>query len=335
MLFSSIEFVSAVGNVGVFVGQTADYTYARSRTLRESNGVLNTSTPYTVDYVETITIIEISGTNITFAFERDLINGTEEIGTSWVNVSDGDGTGSFVVISANIDGGARLYPDWTNENGTFEGAPSINETIQMKYGETIIEVNHLNFTYLVDDQNFSENYYWEKSTGLILKWTISGSEILEDETVENLCVYFQRVGLQHVFYPYIDSKDYPVTVNSNSIILRFEFNQTEKTLNLKLTGEDGTPGTCDVIVPDSLLWGTFSLSMDGDALVEGDDYSQTYNGTHYSFHIGEYIHSSHTIEIVASEVISEFSSWIILPLFIIASLLVVILYRKRAPNQLQ
>ena len=327
MLFSGVEFASAEGNVGVVVGQTADYTYAISRTVRDSNGSLTTSIPFTVDYLETITIQKISGTNVTFEFKRDLLNGTEETGTSWVNVSDGDGTG-FVVISANRNAGALLYPDWVNENGTSEGAFSVNETVLMKYGDAMMEVNHLNLTYWIDDQPRSENYYWEKSTGLIVKWIISGSEVVEDDAIETLTLYFQRVGLEQVFYPYIDSKDYPVTVDSDSTILGFEFNQTERQLSLNVTGKTGTSGSCDVVVPGNLLWGTFSLSMDGYALVEGDDYSQTYNGTHYTFHIS-YIHSTHTIKIVASDAVPEFPAWMILPLFMTATLLVVILYRKR------
>jgi len=330
MLFSGVEFASAEGNVGVVVGQTADYTYAISRTVRDSNGSLTTSIPFTVDYLETITIQKISGTNVTFEFKRDLLNGTEETGTSWVNVSDGDGTG-FVVISANRNAGALLYPDWVNENGTSEGAFSVNETVLMKYGDAMMEVNHLNLTYWIDDQPRSENYYWEKSTGLIVKWIISGSEVVEDDAIETLTLYFQRVGLEQVFYPYIDSKDYPVTVDSDSTILGFEFNQTERQLSLNVTGKTGTSGSCDVVVPGNLLWGTFSLSMDGYALVEGDDYSQTYNGTHYTFHIS-YIHSTHTIEIIGSEGIPEFPAWMILPLFMTATLLVVILYRKRLRN---
>jgi len=326
MLFSGVEFASAKGNVGVVVGQTADYTYAISRTVRDSNGSLTESTPFTVDYLETITIQKISGTNVTFEFKRDLLNGTTETGTSWVNVSDGDGTG-FVIISANRNVGGLLYPDWVNENGTSEGAPSINETILLKCGDAMMEVNHLNFTYWIDEQPGSENYYWEKSTGLIVKWSISGSET-EDGTVETVNIHFQRVGLEQVFYPYIDSKDYPVTVNSDSTILGFEFNQTEKQLSLNVTGKTGTYGSCDVVVPGGLLWGTFSLSMDGYALVEGDDYSITYDGAYYTFSIS-YIHSSHTIEIVASDAVPEFPAWMILPLFMTATLLTIVLYRKR------
>jgi hypothetical protein len=328
MLVSGVEFASAAGNVGVAVGQTADYTYAISRTVRDSDGNLTESTPFTVDYLETITVQEISGTNVTFEFHRDLLNGTTETGTSWVNVSDGDGTGVLVIIPANRLAGTLIYPDWANENGTSEGAFSINETVLLKYGDVMMEANHLNLSYTLDGQPRSENYYWEKSTGLPAKWRISGSETAENGTVETVNIHFQRVGLEQVFYPYIDSDAYPVTVNSDSTILGFEFNQTEKRLSLDLTGKTGTSGSCEITFPDGLLWDTFSLSMDGYALVEGDDYTQTYNEAHYTFNIS-YIHSSHTIEIVASEAVPEFPAWMILPLFMTATLLAVMLYRKR------
>jgi hypothetical protein len=328
MLVSGVEFASAAGNVGVAVGQTADYTYAISRTVRDSDGNLTESTPFTVDYLETITVQEISGTNVTFKFDRDLLNGTTETGTSWVNVSDGDGTGGLVIIPANRLAGTLIYPDWVNENGTSEGAFSINETVLLKYGDVMMEANHLNLSYTLDGQPRSENYYWEKSTGLPAKWRISGSETAENGTVETVNIHFQRVGLEQVFYPYIDSDAYPVTVNSDSTILGFKFNQTEKQMSLDVTGKTGTSGSCEITFPDGLLWDTFSLRMDGYALVEGDDYSQTYNEAHYTFHIS-YIHSSHTIEIVASEAVPEFPAWMILPLFMTATLLAVMLYRKR------
>jgi hypothetical protein len=70
------------------------------------------------------------------------------------------------------------------------------------------------------------------------------------------------------------------------------------------------------------------LSSDGYSLEESDGYTLTYEGAYYKFEI-PYIHSSHTIEIVGSQVIPEFQAWMLLPLFIVATLMAVILYRKR------
>jgi hypothetical protein len=161
----------------------------------------------------------------------------------------------------------------------------------------------------------------------MLKWEIKGSEVVDD-SVETLNLHFQRVGLQHVFYPFVDDEEYAVMVDSNSTILGFEFNQTEKNLSMNVTGLSGTSGYCDVLIPDGLLFGTFSLSMDGYDLVEGTDYSQTHDGGYYKFDIN-YIHSTHTITIAASDAVPEFPAWMILPLFMTATLLAVMLYRKR------
>ena len=291
ILFSGVDSSLAEGNVGVSVGQTAEYTYAFSGTERYSNGTLNSSVPFDVGYIETITIQEISGTNVTFQCDRRKLDGTKETARWWVDVSTGNGTASRVVISAGLNEGDLVYPDGDQSS---EAVYRINETIIMKYGDSNIGVNHVNLIYMVDNQSSYWDYYWEKSTGLLIKYTISGTEVDDNGTTVYLNYQQQRVGLQHVFYPLIDSADYPVTVDSNSAILAFEFNQTERNLRLNVSGTTGTAGSCEVTVPGSLLWGTFSLNMDGYPLVEGDDYTQSYNGTHYTFRI-YYIHSTHAI----------------------------------------
>jgi len=172
MLFAGVESASAEENVGVTVGQTAEYTYAFSGTHRYDNGSLISSMPFNVGYIETITIQEISGTNITVQCVRRQLDGTEETNQWWVDVNTGNGTAGGVVISADRNEGERVYPNWAGGSQGSEGADIINETILMKYGDTSIEVNHVNLTYTVDDQPSYWNYYWEKATGLVIKYDI-------------------------------------------------------------------------------------------------------------------------------------------------------------------
>jgi hypothetical protein len=303
-LFLNVEFVLAEGNVGVSVGQSIEYTYAFSATERYLNGTLNSSLPFNVGYVETITIQEISGTNVTLQTVRTPLDGTEETEYWWVDLSTGDGNAYRVIIPADINAGEMVYPDWINENQTTQGADMVNETVLMKLGDNFIEANHMALTFMVDGLPSYWDYYWEKSTGLIVKYTIIGTELTEDGLTRYLNFDFHRIGLQQVFYPFIDSVDYPVIVDSNSAIMAFEFNQTERKLSLDVSGTTGTSGFCDISVPSDLVWGTFSLNMDGYPLAEGNDYTQTHNGTHYIFHVS-YIHSTHTIEIVSSDVTSS------------------------------
>ena len=324
-LFSSVEFVSAAGSIGVVMGDSAEYTYAVSGTIRDSNGTLTDTIPFNVLYTEKITILQVSGTNITFMFQRDLLNGSTDGGTSWVDVSNGNGTGNFVIVSANAGAGDMLYPDWVNAYSTTDGAPVVNDTVSLLYMGEPVEACHLG--YGNEYGNYSANYYWEQSTGLLLMWEIKGSEVV-DGSLETLNLHFHKVGLQHEFCPFIDDEEYRVKVDSSSTLLGFEFNETEKKIRLDVSGLSGTSGYCDVWVPEGLLWGTFSLTNDGYDLVEDTDYTVTHEGAYYKFDIS-YIHSDHTIEITGSQVIPEFSAWMILPLFMAATLMAVMLYRKR------
>jgi len=326
-LFSSLTFVSAAGSIGVVMGQTSEYAYGISGTVRNSDGTLNRTIPYSVAYTEKITITQVSGTNITFQFERTLLNGTQDSGTSWIDVSNGNGTGYFVVVSANVNVGGSVYPDWKNSAQTTEGAPAVNETVSLQSSNGHIEANHLSYIYSNENQTVSEDYYWEKSTGLMLKWSMSGSEVV-DGLRETLTIHFQRVGLRNVFYPFIDDNEYGVMIDSTSTILGFEFNQTEKNLIMNVTGLSGTSGFCTVLVPEGLLYGTFNLSMDGYDLVEDDDYSITHEDGYYKFDI-TYIHSTHTIEIEGTQVVPEFPAWLTLPLFMAATMIAALLYKKR------
>ena len=299
MLFSGVVSASTEGNVGVDVGDTREYTYAFSGTHKYDNGTLISSMAFNVAYVETITIQQISGTNITIQCVRRQLDGSEETNHWWVDVSTGNGTAGGVVISSNTNVGEMVYP-----NQDPEGADIVNETVILKYGNTSIPVNHVSHVYTVDEQPTYWDYYWEQETGLMIKYSIVGNQVEEDGSLRFLNYQFQRVGLPLVFYPLIDSADYPVTVESNSAVVGFEFNQTERQLSLNVTGKTGTSGSCDVIVPNTLVWGTFSLKMDDYQLVESIDYTQTNNGTHYIFSIG-YIHSDHTIDIIASDSIPD------------------------------
>ena len=117
-------------------------------------------------------------------------------------------------------------------------------------------------------------------------------------------------------------------IYSNSSISEFEFNTTSKKLSFNVTGSAGTSGFCNITIPENLLWGDFSLFINGFPLVEGVNYTKTYNGTHYTFYV-TYTHSEHIIEITGTEVIPEFPSAIILPLFMILTTMLAAVFEKK------
>jgi len=329
ILFSGLESALAEGEVGVSVGQTAEYTYAISMSYRSTiNGSLLSSVPYQVGYIEALTVQDISGTNITVQSVKTYVNNqNNETNLGWVDVSTGDGPASGYIILADCNEGDLIYPNWEGVAQDLLYVSMINDTVLMKDGDTTIEVNHANLTSTMSNQTTYVDYYWEKATGLLIGYTL-GTTIEQENMTQNVYYSYQRVGLPQVFQPLIDRADYPVTVDSNSAILGFDFNQSERQISLHVSDSTETSGFCDVSIPDDLLWGSFSLNLDGFPLVEDVDYTQTHNSTQYNFHI-TYSYSAQIIEIVGSEVIPEFPSWIILPTFMVATLAAVILYRKK------
>jgi parallel beta-helix repeat protein len=124
-----------------------------------------------------------------------------------------------------------------------------------------------------------------------------------------------------------------VEICSNSSISEFHFSTTSKTLSFNVTGPAGASGFCNVTIPENLLWGDFSLFINGIPLTEGVNYTKTYNGTHYTFHTA-YTHSEHIIEIIGTEVIREFPSAIIIPLLMALTVLAVAVAKRRRPKNL-
>ena len=326
-MFSGVNSCLAATNVGVTVGLSYDYTSADSGTKRDADGNLTDSLPFSVSYLETITVLDVSGTNVTIEFERELMNGTTTSGTSWVDLSTGDGTAWFVLVPAGLGTGSLIYPDWVDENGTTNNAPTITSTVYFNDGDSLVRAVHLGFSYIVDEQEYYYNYYWEQSTGMLLKYTITGTAVEDNITISSI-TQLNRVGLEQVLYPLIDTQDYPISVTTDSNLLGFEFKQQEKQLLIDVSGKTGTVGSCQIAIPDNLIWGSFTLTMDDFALEEDTDYTQSSNGTHQIFDIN-YVHSTHSIKITGTQTIPEFSTVAMLALFLILSLVAVTGYKKR------
>ena len=123
--------------------------------------------------------------------------------------------------------------------------------------------------------------------------------------------------------------NYNVYVISNSTVSDFSFNPEEGTLlRFDVEGETGTTGFCRVTIPKDLLY------AEGDWVVLVDGYSVTptvNEDTDNTYLYFNYIHSTKTVEIIGTTAIPEFSSLIVLPLFLTITLLFAV-YRKKLPK---
>ena len=129
----------------------------------------------------------------------------------------------------------------------------------------------------------------------------------------------------------IETNTYIIETCSNSSVSDFVLNPSLKQISFNVNGTSGTTGFCNITIPTELLSGVFSIYKDNTELIKNVDYTETYNGTRYIFSI-KYDHSTHMIEIIATNVIPEFPSWIILPLLVTATISV-ILYRKKLKDK--
>jgi len=124
-----------------------------------------------------------------------------------------------------------------------------------------------------------------------------------------------------VFSVPLGEETYNVTTFSNSTLKEFNFNQTLRQISFSVNGPPGT-GFCNVTIPKSLLDGAFVVRSEDTPIPS----ILTWNKTHTSIYF-TYSSGTQNIKIIGAWVVPEFPAAIVLPLFIIATLIVVILIR--------
>ena len=120
-------------------------------------------------------ITGVSGTNVTIQSIQHFKNGTEEISAGWIDVDTGDGVNATtMIIGTNLNQGEPLY------TAGYYSTWFINETITREYPgpDSSRETNHINITYAYNhtippdtnvDYFYSMNFYWDKSTGIMVE----------------------------------------------------------------------------------------------------------------------------------------------------------------------
>jgi parallel beta-helix repeat protein len=130
---------------------------------------------------------------------------------------------------------------------------------------------------------------------------------------------------------------YSVDTVCNSTITNLSFNSprqmnpigvpSPRILSFNVTGTSGTMGFCRVTIPLSLMSGEWTVTVNG---TQPRNLNITTYGN-YTYVYFTYHHSTETVKITSTNAVPEFSSFLILPLFMIATLLAVAIYKKRPP----
>jgi parallel beta-helix repeat protein len=114
------------------------------------------------------------------------------------------------------------------------------------------------------------------------------------------------------------SQNSSVQIVSNSTISDFQYNG--KAILFNVSGANGTTGFCNMHIPTSLINGTLPVFINGTqvqySLLPNSNGNQTYLYFTYTYS-------------TEKATVPEFSSFLILPLFMIATLLALIIYKKK------
>ena len=279
-------------------------------------------------------------------------------------ISSGDNIVKHVFSSNNGDGiyvlgdGNRLIDNtitsnnwgvyiWASKNNIITGNTISNNSVGVRLGRNVQSsvVHQNNFVsnkiqaYVADIHSINVwdggylsggNYWSDYEEGYpnrteldgLGKWSIP--YVIDGNNLDNYPLITPTALITRVFVTH----SIRVKIHSNSSISTFQFNSSIEQLSFNVTGSNGTTGFCNVSIPDDLLWGEFFVYKDDFLLMKDVDYTQVYNCTHYTFYF-TYVHTTHAIKIEGTEAIPELPSFLILPLFMISTLLAAILYRRK------
>jgi len=159
-----------------------------------------------------------------------------------------------------------------------------------------------------------------------LKVDEDGDGTIDYEIQPEIALYQMPEKIIHEIL--VDGQTFTVVTESNSTIANLTFIKEEHKMIFNVSGLAKTRGFCNISIPNNLMWGQFSLYIDGRKMIKDVEYTTQHNSTHYTFQI-EYDNSNRIIEIVSEFAIPEFQQTIIPPLLMLTTIIVTFLQKKK------
>jgi len=104
---------------------------------------------------------------------------------------------------------------------------------------------------------------------------------------------------------------------------------TLKKISYNVTGIEGTTGMSNITVPNEMLGGPYTVTVDGGLPIDPPGVIMSTNATHTSLYF-TYMHSTHLIEIEGTTAVPEYPMTNLLTLLIMTSLLAIALARRKS-----
>ncbi len=119
-----------------------------------------------------------------------------------------------------------------------------------------------------------------------------------------------------------DGKNFNLMIASSSKISDLQFNVQAKKISFTVSGETGTDGITDIIIPKTLLSDVVSVMIDGQSTSQSDviETGNIQNETALEIN---YHQSTHTIEVVGTNAVPEFPTSVMVLVVATASILAV------------
>jgi parallel beta-helix repeat protein len=183
--------------------------------------------------------------------------------------------------------------------------------------------NYKNFcSYSSGDNVWDNGYpsggnYWSDYEGID-----ANHDGIGDTVYSLIGINRDRYPLVGMFNSFNTSKGYHVEAISNSTIEDFEYSESNSTIMMHVSNMTQTQnyGFCRLTIPHDLLSPPYTITINGTQV----SYTPIFENETLSIIYFSYEHSE--LEII---IIPEFLSLLILPLFMIATLLAVIVYRRK------
>ena len=234
--------------------------------------------------------------------ENTILNNTD-LG---IYVSDSTENTFYGNTIANSEYGIELY----GSNNSFYLNNFVNNTLQ---------IDSYDFENFWD--NDLEGNYWSDYNGTDTDNDGIGEIPYEIDAINN-----DTRPLMGMFHNFNASLGYDVNVISNSTIESFQFFESNSSIKMFVSNmtSDQTFGFCRVCIPKDLMSPLYYVIIDdGSTEVFHMNDALYDNGTHRWVYFA-YEHSIHEIDIIP-----EFPSFLLLPLFMVATLVAVVIYRKQ------
>jgi len=166
--------------------------------------------------------------------------------------------------------------------------------------------------------NGVEGNYWSNYNGVDSDYDGIGDS---EHTIygENIDHY----PLMGMFSSFNATPEYNVQTICNSTISNFQFNGTA--INFNVSGQNGTSGFCRICIPTDFMNGTYRVFINGTEILPPPVPLPCSNSTHNYLYF-PYELSTKQVTII----IPEFPSLLILTLFMVATLLAVVVSKKKA-----